>query len=121
MAGYFEREIKQMIIKKIPTKTSCKKLNYYFEKTAGSKPNGIKTSQLPEYLGRFGDNCRKNFEMRCQNQKNAQAVNAYNNIIVNRHNAAHLGEISMTFTEVITAYKKGHVILDFISESLRKR
>jgi hypothetical protein len=121
MAIYFEKEIKRMVIDNIPTKTGCKKLNYYFEKTPGSKPRGLKTSQLPEFLGTFGVNCRKNFEKRCNNRKNAQIVAGYNNIIANRHNAAHQETINMTLSEVISAYNTGHTILDFVSESLKKR
>jgi hypothetical protein len=121
IAIYFERQIKQMIIDIVPTKRGCKKLNYYFEKTYGFKPKGLKTSQLPEFLGNFGINCQKNFQFRCQERKNAQTVNAYNNIIVNRHNAAHQETVSMTFNEVVAAYEKGHKILDFVSESLKKR
>lgn len=121
IAIYFEREIKQMVIVTVPTKTGCKKLNYYFEKTSGSKPKGLKTSQLPEFLGNFGGNCRKNFEARCQDKKNSRAVAGYNNIIANRHNAAHQETVNMTFKEVIDAYEIGHIILDFVYESLRKR
>ncbi len=121
IAIYFEREIKGMVADNVPTKHGCRKLNYYFEKTSGSKPKGLKTSQLPEFLGNFGVNCRKNFEMRCLDQNNSRAVAGYNNIIANRHNAAHQETVNMTFIEVIQAYEIGHMILDFVSESLKKR
>ena len=121
IAIYFEKEIKQMVTQKVITKNGCRKLNCYFNKTFGSKPRGLKTSQIPDFLGKFGDNCRRNFELKCSERKRAQAVAAYNNIITNRHNAAHQETISMTLKEVVDSYEKGHVILDFISESLRKR
>lgn len=121
IAIHFEKEIKQMVIRGVSTKNGGKKLNYYLYKTSGSMLRGLKTGQLSEYLGNFGDKCKNNFASQCSEKGRAQAITAYNNIITNRHNAAHQETISMTLKEVIESYEKGNVILDLISESLRKR
>lgn len=121
IAIYFEKEIKKMVSNNIQTCKGSKKLLYYFQRTDGTQPNGLKTSQLPQFLGKFGAPCQKNFEKQCLESKNARAVSAYNDMIQNRHYAAHREEITMTFDEVIVAYEKGHIILDIFSESLRKR
>lgn len=73
----------------------------------------IKTSEIKDFLNNYIDsNCKENFSKNIE----GNLETAFNNIIYNRHMAAHQGHCNMTYQELIKHYNDAQRVL----EELRK-
>ena len=77
---------------------------------------GMLTSGLSDLLAQIGSKYRSRFKAKTTTNQRAESY--YNNIITNRHHFAHSSISGVTFQEVKRFYKKGHVVLDFFTETL---
>ena len=79
----------------------------------------IYSSDLSDVLNRFGDNYRNEFNEKIHHVvEHERAATSYNNLITNRHNAAHSSGANITLRDVKIFYEEGHIILDFFREAL---
>ena len=79
-------------------------------------PRGIKTSELAEFLARFGETYKSQF--RTKLEENQRQETYYNNLIVNRHDTAHSSGSNATFLDIQQFYQEGHSVLDCFRETL---
>lgn len=114
----FERMVMNILQEKCDfiSDSATRRFTYSFLSTMNRR---IYTSNLSDVLRRFGDTYKDKFNEKLKESvEHERAVTAYNNIIVNRNDAAHSTGCNMTFEEVKTAYNEGHVVLDFFREVL---
>jgi hypothetical protein len=122
----------ELAIKEIFLKFSEKKhkvfgnfANSFFERLNGR----IKTSELRNYLSRFGDRYverYKKLEKKMENdflrKQGKSVLSSYNNIIEWRNQFAHQGQIPTTpsYHEVTSAYRIGKEIIHCLAKVMRR-
>ena len=114
----FERKVMDILQEKCDfiADEAIKQFTYSFLSTMNRR---IYTSNLSDVLKRFGDAYKEEFNRKIKESvEHERAETAYNNIIVNRNDAAHSTGCNMTFEEVKKAYSEGHIVLDFFREIL---
>ena len=82
----------------------------------GVLPRGIKSSELADFLAKFGDAYKSEF--RGKLYLNQRRETFYNNLITNRHDTAHSSGSNATFMDINDFYQEGHLVLDFFRETL---
>ena len=110
-----EREIDAIIERKYDSieNTSIRRF-VASSRDAGTR--GIKSSELANFLGRFGDEYKIDFQTRIRESQRAESY--YNNLITNRHETSHASGSTATFQNVKNYYEEGHVVLDFFRDTL---
>jgi hypothetical protein len=76
----------------------------------------VKSSEISGLLNRFGGQYKEEFKKKTD--AHPEAVTFYNNIVINRHSAAHAEGGNLTFGEVKRFYEEGHIVLDFFRDTL---
>lgn len=76
----------------------------------------MKSSQLAKILKKFGTARKQRFlELMDENAKNA-----YDSIVVNRHNTAHGSGSNLTFREAVESYRAGLSVIESLSAALQE-
>jgi FKBP-type peptidyl-prolyl cis-trans isomerase (trigger factor) len=78
----------------------------------------MQSDELAGLMGRFGPEFKQSFQNRAQ--ANKRAVTVYDNIITNRNIVAHEESINVTLRELRQSYEEGHIVLDFLEETINE-
>ncbi len=106
----------EAIVQEKYTSIETPAIRKFVESGRDAGPRSIRSSELANFLDRFGDEYKSDFHTKIG--ENPTAETFYNNLITNRHDTSHSSGSNATFTEVKRFYEEGHVILDFFRESL---
>lgn len=115
MCAEFEREIKAIIQAKFSS-TQDDSLKEFLGSCLGVVFRSVKSGEIAGLLNRFGPSYKERFKEKADS--NPVAVTYYNNIVTNRHGVAHSDGGNVTFSEVKLFYEQGHVVLDYVRETL---
>jgi hypothetical protein len=119
ISACFEREIKRIVVESATSRPCDEKLRNYLEQSFDLVFRSVQVDSIKRALSLFGPSCKDRFvESITADKKNARACTYYNNLILNRHETAHVRGSAMTFRELVDSYNQAHVILDLIAESL---
>ena len=88
----------------------------FFESSVGEVFRSMKSTDMGDFLGRFGATYKENYRQQIKN--NQKAETSYGSILTNRHNVAHGKGTNASFREVKQYYEEGHVLLDFFQNAL---
>lgn len=113
----FEEEIERMIENRADN-LHDPAMAAFFKSCVSAVFRSTKSSELAGLLNRFGADFKTRFQDR--SRENEKAVTFYNNIVVNRHGVAHTQSINVTLAELRQFYEEGHVVLDFLKETLKE-
>ena len=116
----FERNVEETIREKYET-IKDESLREFFRSFSGRDsrrilPRGIKSSDLSEFLARFGGTYKSQFRNRLD--INPRQETFYNNLIVNRNDTAHSSGSNATFMDIQAFYQEGNSVLDCFRETL---
>jgi RiboL-PSP-HEPN len=111
----FEQQI-DTIIEERCSSINDKSLEEFFASCVDAVFRSVKSSEIAGLLNRFGGSYKETFKQKAD--ANPVAVTFYNNIVTNRHGAAHSDGGNVTFAEVKRFYEEGHVVLDYFRETL---
>ena len=89
---------------------------YQWGSAAAQVFRSVKTSEIAGLLGRFGPDYKQRFQDEMKNNERAETF--YNNIVMNRHGTAHTAGANLTFSELVSFYSEGHVVLDAVKTAL---
>ena len=110
--AYCETTIKDIIRKRVGRHNDAELSLYVM---ANTHLRGLKIENLKGgVLNKFNPRYSKIFD----NELDDQVLQEYSNIVINRHLAAHGGDIKMTFDEVSTAFGSVKRVLDTLSNIL---
>lgn len=110
----FEEEIEKILLKR-SERISDNHIKSFFQHCIDKTFRSIKSSEIAGMLGRFGSDYKENFQRRANG---TIEETFYNNIVINRHSTAHSGGASITFSDLVNYYDRGHLILDYLDEAL---
>lgn len=99
-------------------------IQLHFEKISGK----IKLDSLrKDHIKSFGDRYVLKFNNELDNRENAifasehiSIKNCYSNLIVCRHSYVHLGNPTLTFSEVVLNYDKGKEVIHSLDVAMRR-
>jgi hypothetical protein len=111
----FEEEIASLIIKRAASSGDVGVES--FVQSAVGLIRGLKTSDLTDFLKRFGVDYKNRF--RQELDKNQRAETFFNNLVTNRHFTAHSTGSNVSFSDLVSFYSEGHVVLDAIKVALQ--
>lgn len=116
----FEQSVEKTIREKYET-IQDESLREFFRSFSGRDsrrilPRGIRSSDLSEFLARFGESYKSQFRSRLDVNPRQEVF--YNNLIVNRHDTAHSSGSNATFLDIQSFYHEGHSVLDFFRETI---
>lgn len=110
----FEEEIENILLKRSDSLSDIH-VKSFFKHCIDKTFRSIKSSEIAGILGKFGDDYKEAFN----NKANGTIEETfYNNIVVNRHSTAHSTGATITFSDLVQYYEKGHIILDYLDEAL---
>lgn len=110
----FEEEIEKILLKR-SEQINDAHIKSFFQHCIDKTFRSIKSSEIAGILGKFGSDYKQTF----QDKANGTIEETfYNNIVINRHFTAHSTGASITFSELVNYYEKGHLILDYLDEAL---
>ena len=115
MCSEFERQIKSIVEHKCSTITDAA-VREFIGSCTGAVFRSVLSGEIAGLLKRFGPNYKEAFKKKADD--NQRAVTFYNNIVTNRHSAAHSDGSGVTFGDVKQFYEQGHLVLDFFQDSL---
>lgn len=113
----FEEEIKKMIEKRADV-LNDPVISKFLKSCVSAVFRSTKSNELAGLLNRFGPQFKERFQLRTKGHD--REVTFYNNIVTNRHSVAHTQNVNMTFSELQKAYNEGHVILDWLQDTLNE-
>lgn len=115
ISASFEEYIEKIFIER-GSKSADVFVTEYFKSEMPNKLKSVGITKISEFLKKFGSNYRRKFQDEVSVTIEATL---YSNIISNRHKVAHETEVpSMTFREVVDAYRRCNCILDKITDIL---
>jgi len=115
MCAEFETAIENIV----SDKCNCvpeKEIRQFFASCVGAVFRSTKSSELSGLLNRFDPEIKRAFL--ALTDENQVAVTYFNNIVTNRHRAAHSSGSSITFRDAKEFYERGHVVLDMFRQAL---
>ena len=113
----FEEQIAQMIARRADS-LKDPAMAAFFKSCVSAVFRSTMSSELAGLMNRFGADFKERFLNRTRGHE--RAVTFYNNIVVNRHAAAHTQSINVTLRELRQFYEEGHVVLDFLEETIKE-
>jgi hypothetical protein len=113
----FEEQIEQMIAKRAKSLNDMA-MSAFFQSCISAVFRSTLSSELAGLMNRFGSDFKQRFLARTQG--NERAVTFYNNIVTNRHGVAHTQNINVTLRELREFYEEGHIVLDFLEETINE-
>jgi len=113
----FEEKIEQMIGRRADS-LNDPAMCAFFKSCVSAVFRSTLSSELAGLMNRFGPDFKQRFLGRTQGHE--RAVTFYNNIVVNRHGAAHTESINVTLRELRQFYEEGHIVLDFLEETINE-
>ena len=114
MCASFEEEIEKIVLERAAN-ANDPALESFVRSALDVLFRSAKCGEIAGLLNRFGSNYKARFQ-ECVNGTLAEI--AWNNIVHNRHSAAHSSGSNLTFRELVDFYEKGHSILDHFREVL---
>ena len=110
-----EKAIKEMIIAQARDRCSDD-FQTFIKSCLNATFRSILSSEIAGLLKRFGTARKQRFlELMDENAKNA-----YDSIVVNRHNTAHGSGSNLTFREAVEFYRKGLSVIESLSTALHE-
>jgi len=114
----FEKAVKDIFIEKI-SKTNKRYLVSFSRECLGIELRNVQTSKIAGTLNKFGDKYGNRFQRKLKESLEAQqSETAFNQIVKERHITAHSSGSAMTFNDLVSAYEKGHIVLDMLRVAL---
>jgi hypothetical protein len=113
----FEERIEQMISKRADN-LNDPAMSAFFKSCINAVFRSTLSSELAGLMNRFGSDFKRRFLARIEGHE--RAISFYNNIVVNRHGAAHTHSINVTLRELRQFYEEGHVVLDFLEKTINE-
>ena len=112
----YENRIREMIIERVK-RTNDLELISFVDKTYRSFQRYLRISEMRgNLLKRFSEQYVTEFDRKII--PNDDPAIKYNNIVENRHAAAHGGTVNMTFSELVDSYKIAEAVINSLSEIL---
>jgi len=108
----FEEYIERLVNDRV-FKSQDAALAAFVRSATGQLFRSIRTSEIAGLLGWFGDEYRQQFND--EMKQNQRAETFFNNLVLNRHAAAHKSGSALTFAEVVQFYSEAHTVLDAIA------
>lgn len=113
----FEEEIERMIETRTQSLGDVP-MQVFFRSCVGAVFRSTQSAEIAGLLGRFGSQFKDSFGRRAK--VDPVAVTFYNNIVTNRHGVAHTQGLNCTLNELRSFYDKGHVVLDYLRDTLQE-
>ena len=112
----YENRIREMIIERVK-KANDSELVSFVDKTYHSFQRYLRISEMRGNLvKRFSEEYLAEFDRKII--PNDDPAIKYNNIVENRHAAAHGGMVNMTFSELVNSYEIAEAVISSLSEIL---
>ena len=110
-----EKAIKEMI--SIQARDRCSDdFQAFIQSCLNATFRSMKSSEIAGLLKRFGTARKERF----LELVDERAKNAYDSIVVNRHNTAHGSGSNLTFREAVASYRKGLSVIESLSTALQE-
>lgn len=113
----FEEQIETILEKRAITLKDAN-MARFFHSCVSAVFRSPKSSEIAGLLNRFGPRFKESFQKRAE--ADPVAVTYYNNIVTNRHGAAHANLINCSFPELKAFYEKGHQVLDYLEATVNE-
>ena len=114
----FEKRVEDILIEKSTT-IDDPSLRNFAEPYLRALNRRINSGSLCEILKKFGDKFEAEFRTKLKESvERERAETSYNNIVINRNNAAHSTGTNVSFGDVKSFYEHGHEVLDLFREVL---
>ncbi len=111
----FEERIEHLIARRAD-QLNDPAMGSFFRSCVSAVFRSTKCSEIAGLMNRFGPGFKHCFLDRTKG--NERAVTFYDNIVINRHGAAHTRSLNVTLRELRQFYEEGHVVLDFLEEAI---
>jgi len=108
----WEREIRRLLVLRA-SRVKDPELENFVRMTVNPLRN-IKSGEISKNVLKFSEGYRDNFVKLIQGENQSR----YDNIVVNRHKAAHGADVLMTFDEVVISYRKGKTVINALATAL---
>lgn len=112
----FEDKFKNFL-KEVLMENSNENLSEFISKSFGSIFKMIGKTDLKNSMGYFGKEKKEKFKSLTNSEDNI--LQKYENFVINRHRAAHQGDITISWEEVENIDKIGERLIEAISKSLK--
>jgi hypothetical protein len=113
----FEEEIKSLIIKRAAGSGDPGMESFVQSAMGRTSFRSLMTREIGDFLNRFGLDYKNRF--RQQLDSNPRAETFFNNIVTNRHDTAHSTGSTISFSDLVSFYSEGHIVLDAIIVALQ--
>lgn len=110
-----EKAIKEMIIAQARDRCSDD-FQTFIESCLNAIFRSMKSSEIAGLLNKFGTARKERFLELVDDR----AKNAYDSIVVNRHNTAHGSGSNLTFREAVESYRAGLSVIESLSTALQE-
>ncbi len=113
----FEEEIKALIMKRAAGSQDPGMEPFVQRALDRTSFRSLMTSEIADFLRRFGLDYKNRFRQQLDN--NPRAETFFNNIVANRHDTAHSTGSNISFSDLVSFYSEGHIVLDAIIVALQ--